>query len=105
MSEAKKAFEQAGMPTARNEIDEAIHDLSRRPEPDLTGAITHSMGALECAAKQMSGKPRMTLGEIINEARSGRIDLGVPEPLLTCIEKAWGLRFGARPSFARRSES
>lgn len=34
--------------TARKRIQEAISDLSRRPEPDLPGAISHAFAAMEC---------------------------------------------------------
>lgn len=37
VSSADAALSDAGLPTARQEIHEALHDLSRRPEPDLTG--------------------------------------------------------------------
>ena len=90
VSDAKEALQQAGMATAQNEIEEAIRDLSRRPEPDLTGAVTHAMGALECAAKEISGKPKLTLGQMINEARKNHVNLGIEKPLLSCIEKGWG---------------
>ena len=38
----------AGMTTAANEIHEALNDLARRPKPDITGAMQHSMAAAEC---------------------------------------------------------
>jgi hypothetical protein len=34
--------------TTRTRIQEAINDLSRRPEPDLPGAISHAFAAMEC---------------------------------------------------------
>lgn len=34
--------------SARTRIQEAIDDLSRRPDPDLPGAISHAFAALEC---------------------------------------------------------
>ena len=30
------------------DLKEALLDISRRPTPDLTGAIHHAMAALEC---------------------------------------------------------
>jgi hypothetical protein len=62
---ARAALAAAGLPTARNEIDEALRDLSRRPDPDLTGAIQHAMGALECAARAVAEDTKATLGEVI----------------------------------------
>ena len=35
-------------PTARTRIREAINDLSRRPTPDLPGAVFHAFAAMEC---------------------------------------------------------
>ncbi|WP_177313066.1 AbiJ-NTD4 domain-containing protein, partial [Burkholderia ubonensis] len=40
-----------GYLTAANELHQAIADLSRRPEPDRTGAIQHAMASLECIAR------------------------------------------------------
>ena len=49
--EAGEALNAAGLPTASNELHEAISDLSRRPTPDVTGAIQHAMASLECIAR------------------------------------------------------
>src|SRR5690606_16172392 len=37
----------AKLQTAKTEIREALNDLSRRPTPDITGAIQHSLACLE----------------------------------------------------------
>ena len=50
---------------ARDEIHEALFDLSRRPEADLTGTIQHTRAALECVARDVCGDERATLGEVI----------------------------------------
>ena len=71
--------------TAQNEIHEAIGDLSRRPEADLTGAIQHAMAALECVARDVCGDERATLGEVIK-----RYQGVIPKPLDESIAKAWG---------------
>jgi hypothetical protein len=34
--------------TTRARIQEAINDLSRRPKPDLSGAVSHAFAAMEC---------------------------------------------------------
>lgn len=68
---------------AANEIKEAIRDISRRPTPDTTGAIQHSMAALECVARDVLGSPNETLGALLPR-------LGLPRPLDTAIEKMWG---------------
>jgi hypothetical protein len=71
-----------GTPTAANEIHEALKDISRRPEADVTGAIQHAMAALECVAREVSGSTE-TLGSII-----GRLPL--PPPLDAALHKLWG---------------
>ena len=88
-------------PTSENEIKEAIADLSRRPDPDLTGAIQHSMAALECIARDACGDQKATFGEILK-----RYPELIPKPLDQALEKAWGyssemgrhLREGRPPS-------
>jgi len=71
--------------TAQRELREAINDLSRRPNPDLTGAIHHAMGALECVARNATGDKSATLGEVIK--RYGNL---IPPPLDQVVSKAWG---------------
>lgn len=93
---------QSGLQTASNQIHEAISDLSRRPNPDITGAIQHSMAALECVAREVCGDKKATLGEILR-----KFDGLIPKPLDKGIEKAWGyasemgrhLREGREPMF------
>src|SRR5690606_4576143 len=43
LHDAHLSFEETGRNTAASELHEAILDLSRRPDPDLTGAIQHAM--------------------------------------------------------------
>jgi len=83
--QAVETLESAGRMTAKDEIHKALGDLSRRPEPDLTGAIQHAMAALECVARDVCGDARATLGEILRRYP----DL-IPRPLNTAVEKAWG---------------
>lgn len=56
---------QGKAPTAQNELTEALRSLSRRPEPDITGAIQHAMASLECLSRQLTGDSNGTLGEIL----------------------------------------
>ena len=89
-------------PTAQNELTEALRDLSRRPEPDITGAIQHAMASLECLSRQLTGDPKGTLGEILKRYP----DL-IPPPLDHAIIKLWGfaseyardIREGREPKF------
>jgi hypothetical protein len=83
--QAQEALEGGGRQTAGREIHQALLDLSRRPEPDITGAIQHAMAALECVARDAAGDPKLTLGEIIKR-HPGLI----PAPLDQAIERAWG---------------
>jgi len=79
---AVEALDEIGTTTASAEMQEAMRDISRRP-PDLTGAVHHSMNALECLAKQLTGNPKATLGQIVSK-------LNLPKPLDIAVEKLWG---------------
>ncbi len=100
LANARTSLELAGKRTANQELHEALLDLSRRPEPDLTGALQHVMAALECVARDVAGDQQATLGQIMS-----RYPGLVPKPLDQVIEKAWGfasenarhLREGAAP--------
>ncbi len=78
-------LETAKLQTAKTEIREALKDLSRRPEPDITGAIQHSLACLECVAREVAGDKKATLGELIKKHPNI-----VPKPLDAAIEKIWG---------------
>lgn len=80
--DAVAVMQEAGSPTAANEIHEALKDISRRPSADVTGAIQHAMAALECVAREIDGST-YTLGKII-----GRLTL--PPPLDSALHKLWG---------------
>ncbi len=82
---APLAVDSAGLPTVRQEVHEALRDLSRRPQPDLTGAVQHAMAALECTAREAAGDPRATLGEILK-----RYPGVLPKPLDDSIVGMWG---------------
>jgi hypothetical protein len=73
-----------GRSTAANELHEALSDLSRRPNPEITGAIQHGLAALECLARDVCGS-KETLGALINS----HPDL-FPKPIDVLVEKAWG---------------
>lgn len=93
--------DKAELPTAKHEIEESLSDLSRRPIPDLTGAIQHAMAALECVARKACGDPKATLGQILSQHPNI-----VPKPLDEAVRKIWGyasekgrhLRKGRMPS-------
>lgn len=71
-------------PDAFNEIREALFDISKRPEPDVTGAVQHSMAALECFCRSIFGEEKKTLGEIIKNHRDD-----IAKPLDNVMEKLW----------------
>lgn len=81
--DAKEAT--ADRPTASAEIHEALADLSRRPEADLTGALHHSMAALECLARDVTGESSATLGQILKTHANL-----LPKPLDVAVSKIWG---------------
>ena len=102
LAEARKELAEAGRATASSEIHQAISDLSRRPEPDITGAIQHSLAALECVARDVTGDNKATLGKILS--RNPGL---VPTPLDQALDKIWGfaseqgrhLREGRMPNY------
>ncbi len=87
VNDAVARLEEGGHRTPKQELDEARRDLSRRPEPDITGTVQHCMAALECTARIVSGDGRATLGEIIQRHAA---TIGIPRPLDNAIEKMWG---------------
>lgn len=84
------------------EIKEALVDISKRPEPDVTGAIQHSMAALECFCRCLLDDEKHTLGELITHHRDS-----IPKPLDVAMEKLWAfsseqgrhIKEGKAPSF------
>jgi len=81
--EAAVVLAQTGRSAAANEVHEALADISRRPKPDVTGAIQHSIAALECTARDVTGEPSLTLGRLVPR-------LTLAPPLDTAVEKLWG---------------
>lgn len=87
LENSKNALEAASLPTALSEIQEAILDLSKRPDPDITGAIQHSMACLECVSREISGMKNSTFGVILKENPKLKF---MPETLQHALEKIWG---------------
>jgi hypothetical protein len=93
---------QTNRDVARKELHEALRDLSRRPEPELTGAIQHAMAALECVARDITHQPNLTLGAWLSQNPKA-----FPPPLNVAVEKLWGyaseygrhVREGRPPTF------
>jgi len=99
---AVKVMALSNLQTARNEISESIKDLSRKPNPDITGAIQHGLASLECVAREVTGNKTQTLGAIVSKDRNI-----VPAPLDKAIDSIWQfsseqgrhLREGREPGF------
>jgi hypothetical protein len=85
VTEATSALATSQRPTAATHLHEALQDLSRRPQADLPGAAYHAMGALECVARDLTGDPKATLGEILKR-HPGLL----PKPLDTAMSQVWG---------------
>jgi hypothetical protein len=84
LKEAGVALNASDRPTALSHLQEARQALSRRPKPNLSGAVYHAMGSLEAVARDLSGTPKATLGEILK-----RHDL-IPKPLDSALSQIWG---------------
>ena len=72
-----------GRSQAASELAEAVKDISRRPKPDITGAVQHAMAALEATARDVTGQSKPTLGKLVGS-------LGLTPPLDAALEKLWG---------------
>ena len=81
--EVPDRLDESGFQSAAKEMREALKDISRRPDPDITGAIQHAMAALEVAAREVTSQPKPTLGKLVSA-------LGLPEPLDQAVSKIWG---------------
>ncbi len=82
---AKQAVASSEQRTSAQELAEAIHDLSRRPDADLTGAVQHAMAALECFARQIVGERTLTLGVLVKQYPDR-----FPAPLGEIVSKLYG---------------
>ncbi len=80
---APRVLEESRLAVAATEMREAFADISRRPEPDVTGAIQHAMTALEATARDVTGQPKPTLGKLVSR-------LSLPTPLDQGVQKLWG---------------
>jgi hypothetical protein len=85
VKESSEKLSEKALNTARTELKEAVLALSRRPEPNVRGAIHHAMAALECVAREVTGDRSKTLGDILKR----HPDL-LPKPLDDGIAKMWG---------------
>jgi Domain of unknown function (DUF4158) len=66
---ARRTLQEGGRPTASKHIHEALQDLSRRPAPDLPGAIFDATGCLECVARDVTGNEKPLSGRHFEETK------------------------------------
>jgi hypothetical protein len=85
LGNVKEELKKSGYQVAASELTEARSDLSRRPTPDLSGAIHHAMAALESVAREVGGDRKRTLGEIIKKSPGL-----FPPPVDEAAAKLWG---------------
>jgi hypothetical protein len=81
---AETELKAAGRSTAAERIGNAIRNLSLRPKPDFSGAISNATGAMECVLHDITGKG-MTLGEYVKRCP----DL-FPGAMKTAFGSLWG---------------
>ena len=84
MAESATILSEAGLDTSANELKEALKDLSKKPDPEITGAIQHSVAALECVAREVATS-KETLGKLIKD----NPDI-VPRPTDEIVSKIFG---------------
>ena len=102
IAEAVDVLGEVKLVTSQNEIHEALKDMSKRPVPDITGSVQHSVAALECLCREITGDKKATLGKLINDNPNV-----VPKPLDNVIKEVFGfsseqgrhLREGGAPSY------
>ena len=81
-SEAINVLDETDRTVAANELKEAIRDISRRPDPDISGAIQHAIAGLEAVARDVTGNPRPNLGALVQ-------GLQLPGDLAGAVRKLW----------------
>jgi hypothetical protein len=80
-----RLLEAAGHAASFRELKEAHSDLTKRPDPDLTGVVQHCMAALEGTAKVIAGVEAGTLNDVLKNRK-----LKFPSHLSAMLDKAWG---------------
>jgi hypothetical protein len=75
-----------GRSTAADRIRRAISNLSARPQPDRSGAISHATGAIECVLDDITGQ-HMTLGAFLRDPQHSKL---FPGSMKKALEGIWG---------------
>lgn len=82
LTTAEEALTEVGYSGAATRLREAVTALSRRPDPDAAGAVTHAIAALEAAARELDGRREKTLGTLIQA-------MPVPDDLRDALRHLW----------------
>lgn len=82
-SSAEAGLKRSGREVAAKELSEARRALSRRPDPDTSGAISHSMSAVESLTRDLLGDNKATFGQLVPK-------LGLQRPLDDAADRLWG---------------
>lgn len=93
---------EAKLHTTQYEIREALKDMSKRPTPDITGSVQHSVAALECLCREITGEKNLTLGKLINsnpQILPKPLDKVVCEIFGFASEQGRHLREGGAPDY------
>lgn len=93
---------EAKLDTTQNEIREALKDMSKRPTPDITGSVQHSVAALECLCREITNEKNLTLGKLINsnpQILPKPLDKVVCELFGFASEQGRHLREGGAPDY------
>ncbi len=75
----------SGYISSEHELRAARACLVEQQPPDITGAVSHAMNAMEAVAKKVFNEPKKTLGEVIKAHRDQ-----FPKPLDVVLEKMYG---------------
>ena len=82
LSSAEETLKADGLRQSALRLREALKDLSRRPEPDAPGAVTHAIAALEATARELDGRHHKTLGKLIQA-------LPLPDEFGKALQALW----------------
>jgi hypothetical protein len=89
LTAAQHLVREAGWSNTVRELEQAHADLSRRPEPDVTGVIQHASAALESVVRQITGSSQ-TLGQAAKQIDYSRYPPVLRDVLQTALSKLYG---------------
>ena len=82
VEDASNALKEGGAPKTADMINDAMRDISHRPNPKTEDAIKSAIGAMESVSRKVLNSKK-TLGKITSQ-------LDIPKPLDEAVEKLWG---------------